>query len=110
MCFYPKRVRNVCGHSHAAVPRQPVELKRAGKGGQLRESICHFADPKSVDRTLGWLERVCEARSGRVMSLNSGTPACRIAQFLDICGARGASCASWSASSCLFDFLRTNDC
>ena len=30
-----------------------------------------------------WLERAGEARSGRLVWLNSGTPFCRIAQYFD---------------------------
>jgi hypothetical protein len=43
----------------------------------LHAGLDHIPD------TLDWLERTCDARSGRLIWLNSGTPACRIAQSFD---------------------------
>jgi eukaryotic-like serine/threonine-protein kinase len=36
-----------------------------------------------VAESLDWLERACDARSGRLIWLNSGTPSARIAQYFD---------------------------
>jgi serine/threonine protein kinase len=45
--------------------------------GALHAGLGHVSD------SLDWLERACDARSGRLTWLNSGTPACRIAQGFD---------------------------
>ena len=43
----------------------------------LQAGTGHIAD------SLDWLERCCDARSGRVIGLNTGTPFARIAQYFD---------------------------
>ena len=43
----------------------------------LQAGTGHIAD------SLDWLERCCDARSGRVVGLNTGTPFARIAQYFD---------------------------
>ena len=45
--------------------------------GALHAGLGHISD------SLDWLERACEARSGRMNWLNSGTPFCRVAQYFD---------------------------
>jgi len=45
--------------------------------GALHAGIGHVAE------SLDWLERACDARSGRMVWLNSGTPSARIAQYFD---------------------------
>ena len=43
----------------------------------LQAGTGHIAD------SLDWLERCCDARSGRLLGLNTGTPSSRIAQYFD---------------------------
>jgi eukaryotic-like serine/threonine-protein kinase len=43
----------------------------------LHAGLGHISD------ALEWLERACDARSGRLIWLNSGTPSSRIAQYFD---------------------------
>lgn len=43
----------------------------------LQAGLGHITD------SLDWLERTCDARSGRMIWLNSGTSACRIAPYFD---------------------------